>query len=52
MKGSGSIFGLLGLVFSLWTLFRVHNLEKKLQQLGVIPKDFDSSEEEEADKAD
>lgn len=37
--------GVLGFSFALAALHRIHNLEKKLKQLNVIPRNFDSSGE-------
>jgi hypothetical protein len=39
-------FGILGFIFSLNALSRIGNLEKKLKQFDVIPRDFSSEKEE------
>jgi hypothetical protein len=38
-------FGLMGFVMATVCLFRINNLEKKLKQFDVIPRDFDSGTE-------
>jgi len=38
-------FGILGFIFSMNALSRIRNLEKKLKQFDVIPRDFDSGKE-------
>jgi hypothetical protein len=38
-------FGLLGFVMAVVCLVRINNLEKKLKQFDVIPRDFDSGKE-------
>ena len=38
-------FGMLGFIFSLNALSRISNLEKKLKQFDVIPRNFDSEKE-------
>jgi hypothetical protein len=39
------VFGLAGLVFSLVAMQRISNIEKKLKQFDVIPRDFNPDEE-------
>ena len=41
----GFIFGWLGFVTGAAALHRVRNLEKKLKQFDVIPRDFNSRNE-------
>ena len=38
-------FGILGFVLAVVCLGRINNLEKKLKQFDVIPRDFDSEKE-------
>ena len=38
-------FGLIGFVMAMVCMFRINNLEKKLKQFDVIPRDFDSGRE-------
>jgi hypothetical protein len=38
-------FGLVGFVMAMVCMFRINNLEKKLKQFDVIPRDFDSGKE-------
>lgn len=38
-------FGLLGFIMAVVCLVRIDNLEKKLKQFDVIPRDFDSGKE-------
>jgi len=38
-------FGLMGFVVAMVCLVRINNLEKKLKQFDVIPRDFDSEKE-------
>ena len=38
-------FGLMGFVMAVICLARINNLEKKLKQFDVIPRDFDSGKE-------
>ena len=38
-------FGLVGFVMAMVCLARINNLEKKLKQFDVIPRDFDSGKE-------
>ena len=38
-------FGLIGFVMAMVCLVRINNLEKKLKQFDVIPRDFDSGKE-------
>ena len=38
-------FGLTGFVMAVVCLVRINNLEKKLKQFDVIPRDFDSGKE-------
>jgi hypothetical protein len=45
METMGFTFGILGFVFALNAISRVANLEKKLKQFDVIPRDFDSEKE-------
>ena len=42
---SFGVFGLMGFVMSMICLARINNLEKKLKQFDVIPRDFDSGKE-------
>lgn len=37
--------GALGWIFGMTALARIRNLEKKLKQFDVIPRDFDSGTE-------
>jgi hypothetical protein len=39
------IFGLVGFVMAVICLGRINNLEKKLKQFDVIPRDFNSEKE-------
>ena len=39
-------FGALGFIFGMTALVRVGNLEKKLKQFDVIPRDFDSGKDQ------
>ena len=39
------VFGLFGFVMAMVCMFRINNLEKKLKQFDVIPRDFDSGKE-------
>lgn len=36
------VFGFLGFVMAAGALHRIRNIEKKLKQFDVIPRDFDS----------
>jgi len=36
------IFGFLGFLMSAGALVRIRNIEKKLKEFDVIPRDFDS----------
>lgn len=38
-------FGLVGFVMAIACMARINNLEKKLKQFDVIPRDFDSGKE-------
>ena len=38
-------FGLIGFVMAMICLTRINNLEKKLKQFDVIPRDFNSEKE-------
>lgn len=38
-------FGLMGFIMAIVCLVRINNLEKKLKQFDVIPRDFDSGKE-------
>ena len=38
-------FGLIGFVMAMVCMLRINNLEKKLKQFDVIPRDFDSGRE-------
>ena len=38
-------FGLMGFVMAMVCLVRINNLEKKLKQFDVIPRDFNSERE-------
>ena len=38
-------FGILGFIMAVVCLVRINNLEKKLKQFDVIPRDFDSGKE-------
>jgi hypothetical protein len=42
MNVVGFIFGWLGFVIAVAALHRVRNLEKKLKQFDVIPREFNS----------
>jgi hypothetical protein len=44
MDGMG-VFGLMGFLMSMVCMVRINNLEKKLKQFDVIPRDFDSGKE-------
>tara|TARA_B110000858_G_scaffold195348_1_gene251553 strand:+ start:1398 stop:1577 length:180 start_codon:yes stop_codon:yes gene_type:complete len=46
MENSMEVFGLFGFIFSMGALYRIRNLEKKLKQFDVIPRDLDSSEDQ------
>ena len=43
--GGMDVFGLMGFVMAMVCLVRINNLEKKLKQFDVIPRDFDSARE-------
>ena len=43
-------FGLMGFVMAMVCLVRINNLEKKLKQFDVIPRDFDSEKEPKEDE--
>lgn len=45
METMGFTFGVTGFVFGLMAFVRVGNLEKKLKQFDVIPRDFDSGKD-------
>ena len=38
-------FGFMGFIMAIVCLVRINNLEKKLKQFDVIPRDFDSGKE-------
>ena len=38
-------FGIIGFVMAMVCMIRINNLEKKLKQFDVIPRDFDSGKE-------
>jgi hypothetical protein len=38
-------FGMIGFVIAVVCLVRINNLEKKLKQFDVIPRDFDPGKE-------
>ena len=38
-------FGLVGFVMAMVCMFRINNLEKKLKQFDVIPRNFNSEKE-------
>jgi hypothetical protein len=38
-------FGIIGFVIAVVCLVRINNIEKKLKQFDVIPRDFDSGKE-------
>ena len=42
---SFGVFGLMGFVMSMVCLVRINNLDKKLKQFDVIPRDFNSEKE-------
>jgi hypothetical protein len=42
---SSGVFGLMGFVMAMVCMIRINNLEKKLKQFDVIPRDFDSGKE-------
>ena len=42
------VFGLMGFVMALACMARINNLEKKLKQFDVIPRDFYSGKEAKA----
>ena len=44
MEGTDTL-GLMGFVLAIVCMFRINNLEKKLKQFDVIPRDFDSGKE-------
>ena len=44
MDGMDS-FGVIAFVMAMICLARINNLEKKLKQFDVIPRDFDSEKE-------
>jgi hypothetical protein len=39
------VFGVVGFVMAVICLSRINNLEKKLKQFDVIPRDFNSEKE-------
>lgn len=39
------VFGMFGFIMAMVCLVRIDNLEKKLKQFDVIPRDFDSGKE-------
>jgi hypothetical protein len=41
-----SVFGLLGFFMAAGALHRIRNIEKKLKQFDVLPREFDSGEDE------
>ena len=43
--GGMDVFGLMGFVMATVCLARISNLEKKLKQFDVIPRDFNSEKE-------
>lgn len=45
METMGFTFGILGFVFALNALSRISNLEKKLKDFDVIPRDFSSEKD-------
>jgi hypothetical protein len=45
MSVLGFIFGLFALALAGTAMHRIRNLEKKLKQFDVIPRDFDSRNE-------
>jgi hypothetical protein len=45
METIGFTMGVTGFVFALIALQRIANLEKKLKQFDVIPRDFDSGKD-------
>ena len=46
MGNFGFIFGFLAFFMAAAALHRIRNLEKKLKQFDVIPRDFDSRKDE------
>ena len=38
-------FGLMGFVMAMVCMLRINNLEKKLKQFDVIPRDFNSEKD-------
>ena len=49
METLGFMLGTLGFIFGINAMTRVSNLEKKLKQFDVIPRDFDSGKDQKAD---
>lgn len=47
----GFAMGIAGLAMALVALYRIENLEKKLKQFDVIPRDFDSGAEQAKDES-
>jgi hypothetical protein len=45
METMGFTFGIMGFIFSMAALQRIANLEKKLKQFDVIPRDFNSEKD-------
>ena len=45
METMGFVFGLIGFVMASNAVRRISNLEKKLKQFDVIPRDFNSEKE-------
>jgi len=46
MESMSWIFGTLGFIFGLNAFVRVGNLEKKLKEFDVIPRDFNSEKDQ------
>jgi hypothetical protein len=41
----GSLFGIVGFIFALWSFQRIQKLEKHLKEAGVLKKSYNSDEE-------
>jgi hypothetical protein len=51
MEVFGFVFGMVGLSLASVALYRIDNLEKKLKQFDVIPREFDSEKEQKEDES-
>jgi hypothetical protein len=45
MENAGFIFGVFGFVLAASALQKIISLEKKLKEMGVLDKDFDSEKD-------